>query len=224
MAAGREAKAAGGAGQLALWEAAGATPYEFDAAYRTASLRRIAGVDEAGRGPLAGPVVAAAVVLAQEQRFIGLDDSKRVKEADRERLYTEIVALAQGWAVGVADVEEIDAVNILQATRRAMNRAVAGLAPPPDLLLVDAVVVPCSLPQHALVKGDQRSASIAAASIIAKVTRDRMMAEYERCYPGYGFGRHKGYPTAAHRRALRALGPTPIHRTTFRGVRELLGG
>jgi ribonuclease HII len=224
MAASREAEAAGRAGQLALWEEAEATPYGFDAGYRTASVRRIAGVDEAGRGPLAGPVVAAAVVLSPEQRFIDLDDSKRVKEADRERLYAEIVARAQGWAVGVADVDEIDAVNILQATRCAMARAVAGLAPPPDLLLVDAVVVPCSVPQHALVKGDRRSASIAAASIIAKVTRDRVMVEYERRYPGYGFGRHKGYPTAAHRRALLALGPTPIHRTTFRGVRELLGG
>ena len=224
MAAGREAGAASGARQLALWEAAGASLYEFDAAYRTASVRGIAGIDEAGRGPLAGPVVAAAVVLPPGQRFRGLDDSKRVKEADRERLYAEIVAHAQGWAIGVADVEEIDAVNILQATRRAMARAVADLTPPPDLLLVDAVVVPCGVPQHALVKGDQRSASIAAASIIAKVTRDRVMAEYERRYPGYGFGRHKGYPTAAHRRALQALGPTPIHRATFRGVRELLGG
>jgi ribonuclease HII len=224
MAAGREAGAVGRAAQLALWQEAEATPYAFDASYRTAAVRRVAGVDEAGRGPLAGPVVAAAVVLAPEQRFVGLDDSKRVKEADRERLYDEIVAVAQGWAVGVADVAEIDAVNILQATRRAMARAVAGLGSPPDLLLVDAVVVPCSVPQHALVKGDQRSASIAAASILAKVTRDRMMAEYERRYPGYGFGRHKGYPTQAHRRALRALGPTPIHRTTFRGVRELLDG
>jgi len=126
--------------------------------------------------------------------------------------------------VGVADIDEIDAVNILQATRRAMARAVVGLGMVPDLLLVDAVQVPCALPQHALVKGDQRSASIAAASILAKVTRDRMMVEYERRYPGYGFARHKGYPTAAHRRALAERGPSPIHRTTFRGVKELLGG
>jgi ribonuclease HII len=198
--------------------------YDFDARFRTPSVAVIAGVDEAGRGPLAGPVVAAAAVLAPEQRFAGLDDSKRVKEADRERLYGEIVATALAWAVGIADVAEIDAVNILQATRRAMTRAVAGLRLAPQLLLVDAVEVPCAVPQHALVKGDQRSASIAAASILAKVTRDRLMRDYERRYPGYGFARHKGYPTAAHRRALAELGPSPIHRRTFRGVKELLGG
>jgi len=198
--------------------------YDFDAGFRTPSVGLIAGVDEAGRGPLAGPVVAAAAVLAPDHRFAGLDDSKRVKEADRERLYGEIVAAAVAWAVGIADIDEIDAVNILQATRRAMARAVVGLGMVPDLLLVDAVHVPCALPQRALVKGDQRSASIAAASILAKVTRDRMMVEYERRYPGYGFARHKGYPTAAHRRALAERGPSPIHRTTFRGVKELLGG
>jgi len=224
MAPGRDAEAAGRIDQLALWQSAEPGLYDFDAGFRTHSVGVIAGVDEAGRGPLAGPVVAAAAVLAPEQRFAGLDDSKRVKEADRDRLYGEIVATALAWAVGIADVDEIDAVNILQATRQAMARAVAALGLVPDLLLVDAVQVPCALRQQALIKGDQRSASIAAASILAKVTRDRMMLEYERRYPGYGFARHKGYPTAAHRRALAERGPSPIHRTTFRGVKELLGG
>jgi ribonuclease HII len=198
--------------------------YALDAGFRSGAGRLLAGVDEAGRGPLAGPVVAAAVVLQPGDRFAGLDDSKRVSEGARQRLYGEIVARATAWGVGIGPVAEIEAVNILQATRRAMARAVASLGVVPDLLLVDAVTVDCTLPQRPLVKGDRRSASIAAASILAKVTRDRMMAEYAQAYPGYGFDRHKGYPTADHRRALAALGPSPVHRRTFRGVRELVAG
>lgn len=196
--------------------------YDFDAAYRTAYGGRLAGVDEAGRGPLAGPVVAAAVILAPEDCFEWLDDSKRVTPRRRDRLFEKITARAIAWGIGVGSVAEIEEINILQATRRAMARAVAALGEAPEVVLVDAVTIPMSPPQVALVKGDQQSASIAAASILAKVTRDRLMAEYAVRYPGYGFDRHMGYPTAHHRQAVARLGPSPIHRKTFRGVREFV--
>ena len=196
--------------------------YEFDATYRAAYGDRLAGVDEAGRGPLAGPVVAGAAILAPDDRFDWLDDSKRVTPRRRDRLYEEITTRAIAWGVGVGSVAEIEEINILQASRRAMARAVAALGEAPEVVLVDAVTIPMALPQVALIKGDQRSASIAAASILAKVTRDRLMAEYAVRYPGYGFDRHKGYPTRDHRDAVARLGPSPIHRKTFRGVREFV--
>ncbi|RMF85791.1 MAG: ribonuclease HII [Nitrospirae bacterium] len=193
-------------------------PDHLDAAFARANPGPLAGVDEAGRGPLAGPVVAAAVVLPEGVRFPGLDDSKRVAPRARERLYEAITGAARAWAVGQASPAEIDRMNILEAARLAMVRAVAGLGVAPGLVLVDAMELPLPLPQVALVKGDRRSAAVAAASIVAKVTRDRIMEGYGRTYPGYGFEVHKGYPTRAHKEAVARLGPCPIHRRSFRGV------
>ncbi len=186
--------------------------------------RRVCGVDEVGRGPLAGPVVAAAVVLPPGVRIPGLDDSKKLRPAARAELVPRIREAAVAVGVGEATPEEIDRTNILRASLRAMCRAVADLGLEPDLLLVDGVhPLPLDLPQRTLVGGDGRSLAIAAASVIAKEHRDALMAELGRRYPGYGFEDHKGYPTAAHREALARLGPSPAHRLTFRGVRELAG-
>jgi len=198
--------------------------WEFERRAFGRGARAVAGVDEAGRGPLAGPVVAAAVILDPDAPIDGLNDSKLLSPARREHLYGQIRARARAVGVGVVPPAEIDRVNILQATLRAMAEAVAGLSTaspgcPADHLLIDALTLPgVSLAQDGIVKGDQKSVSIAAASIIAKVTRDRLMASLDARYPGYGFAVHKGYPTAAHREALRRLGPCPIHRRTFRGV------
>jgi len=176
-------------------------------------------VDEAGRGPLAGPVVAAAVILAPGSPIEGLDDSKRVAPAERERLFDLIRARAVAVGVGTADVATIDRVNILEATRLAMGEALAGLGVTPELVLTDHVALRgLGCPQRNLVRGDQRSATVAAASIIAKVTRDRIMEALDREYPAYGFGRHRGYPTPAHQRAILEHGPCPVHRMSFRGV------
>ncbi len=186
---------------------------------------RVCGVDEVGRGPLAGPVVAAAVVLPPDARLPGLGDSKRLTPATRARLVPEIRAAAVAVGLGLADPAEIDRINILQASLQAMARAVAALPCVPDYLLVDGVhPVPVDLPQQTLVRGDARSRCVAAASVVAKEHRDALMRAFAREFPGYGFEDHKGYPTAAHRAALRRLGPSPLHRTTFRGVRELCGG
>lgn len=182
-------------------------------------MARVAGVDEAGRAPLAGPVVAAAVMLAPGARIDGLDDSKRLLPLERERLFGLIQARALAFAVGVVDVTTIDRVNILEATRLAMRTALDGLGAVPELVLTDFVSLrglPC--PQRNLVRGDQRSATVAAASIVAKVTRDRLMSEFDGAYPEYGFARHKGYPTEAHRFALKKFGPCPLHRRSFQGV------
>ena len=179
----------------------------------------MAGLDEAGRGPLAGPVVAAAVVLGPGTRITGVDDSKRLTPEERESLYPVIHARAVAVGVGVIDAETIDRVNILQATRRAMGLALGSLGVEPELVLTDFVALDgLRCPQRNLVNGDQRSATVAAASIIAKVTRDRMMAEADREYPQYGFGRHKGYATLEHLAALIMHGPCPLHRRTFNGV------
>lgn len=176
------------------------------------------GIDEAGRGPLAGPVVAGAVILPKDCRILYLNDSKKLSEKRREELFAEIKEKAVSWAVGVASPQEIDAINILQATYRAMKQAVEGLTLTPDVLLNDAVTIP-NLSGHLLqvpiIKGDAKSVSIAAASILAKVTRDHMMTEYEKLYPEYGFARHKGYGTAAHIAAIKEFGPCPIHRKSF---------
>jgi ribonuclease HII len=179
-------------------------------------LARVAGVDEAGVGPLAGPVVAAAVVLPPGTWIEGLDDSKKLSPAERGRLFETIRNLALGWSTGISEAEEVDRINVYQAGLKAMSRAVSALPQKPEHLLVDARRIPgFGGPQEALVRGDSRSASIAAASVMAKVTRDAMMEEYDRVYPGYGFARHKGYGTAEHRGALRRLGRCPIHRKSF---------
>ena len=182
-------------------------------------MTRLAGLDEAGRGPLAGPVVASAVILAPDARIRGLDDSKRLLPEERERLFALIQARAIAVGVGIVDPETIDRVNILQATRLAMQAALVALAAEPELVLTDFVKLDgLGCPQQNLVEGDRRSATVAAASIIAKVTRDRIMADADRMYPEYGFGRHKGYPTEEHRLALWRHGPCALHRRTFNGV------
>jgi ribonuclease HII len=182
----------------------------------------VAGVDEAGCGPLAGPVVAAAVVLPPSPAIRGLNDSKRLRREEREALVLEIRRCAAGVAVGQASVAEIDRWNILGATRLAMQRAVAQLAPPPEFLLIDGRhVLPNGFPQTAVVRGDATCACIAAASIVAKIARDEVMRELDLAYPGYGFARHKGYATAEHLAALDRLGPSPIHRRAFLPERQL---
>ena len=183
----------------------------------------VAGVDEAGRGPLAGPVVAAAVILDPANVPAGLNDSKKLTEAVRERLFAEICASAD-VAVGIASIDRIDTMNILRANLWAMARAVDGLALRPAAALIDGRDVPPALPcpGEAVIKGDARSLSIAAASIIAKVTRDRLMVRLARAYPGYGFERHKGYGTKAHKAAIATLGPSPLHRKSFEPIRSLL--
>ena len=181
----------------------------------------VAGVDEVGVGPLAGPVVAAAVVLPARVDLPGLDDSKKVPRKRRESLAGKIREQARGWAIGEVAPAEIDRINILQASLEAMRRAVAGLAPGcrPDHVLVDARRIPgIDMPQTAVVHGDSRDASIAAASILAKVYRDALMQDLENQHPGYGLGQHMGYPTSDHIQALRERGPSPVHRRSFRPV------
>lgn len=176
----------------------------------------ICGIDEAGRGPLAGPVVAGACILPKDAEILYLNDSKKLSEKRREELYVEIKEKAVSWAVGIIDNHVIDDINILQATYRAMRSAVSQLQPEPDLLLVDAVTIPeTDIRQVGIVKGDAKSVSIAAASILAKVTRDHLMVEYDAVYPEYGFAKHKGYGTAQHIAAIREYGLTPIHRRSF---------
>lgn len=188
-------------------------------------LKRVAGVDEAGMAPLAGPVVAAAAVLPEGYRLKGLDDSKKILDPERrEELAVAIKQDAVAWAVGRAEVEEIDRINIYHAGLLAMRRAVEGLGLVPDYVLVDARKIPeCPAPQRGIIKGDSLSMSIAAASILAKTTRDALMAELDAQYPGYGLAGHKGYPTPAHIQALREKGVLPIHRRSFAPVREALG-
>lgn len=184
---------------------------------------RVAGVDEAGRGPLAGPVVAAAVILDPHRPIEGLQDSKRLTAARRELLYEEIQEKALAWAVASADVGEIDRINILQATMLAMQRAVEALQPTAQHALIDGNRCPLlACPAQAIVKGDSRVAAISAASIMAKVTRDREMLSLDLQYPGYGLARHKGYPSKAHIEALENLGVTPIHRRSYAPVRRVM--
>ncbi len=188
-------------------------------------VQLIAGVDEAGIGPLAGPVIAAAVILPQGYRLRGLNDSKKIaSEKKREDLAACIKRDAIAWALGRADVREIDLYNIYHAGLLAMRRAVEDLPIVPEHLLVDARRIPaCAVPQQGIVHGDALSASIAAASIIAKTTRDEKMRELDSLYPGYGFASHKGYPTAEHIRILKQRGALPVHRRTFAPVRAVLG-
>ena len=188
------------------------------------SERLVCGVDEVGRGPLAGPVVAAAVILDPARPIDGLADSKKLSEKRREALYLEICDSALAWSLGRAEVAEIDAINILQASLLAMRRAVAALTVVPQQALVDGNRLPdLPCPARALVGGDASEPCISAASIIAKVTRDREMVALDAEFPGYGLARHKGYPTSVHLRALRELGATEIHRRSFAPVRRIMG-
>ncbi|MCD8082278.1 MAG: ribonuclease HII [Clostridiales bacterium] len=187
---------------------------EYENAY--AACTAICGIDEAGRGPLAGPVAAGAVILPRDCEILFLNDSKKLSEKRREALFTEIQEKAVAWSVGMVGPDVVDEINILQATYEAMRRAIEGLSVRPDLLLNDAVTIPgMDIRQVPIIGGDGKSVSIAAASILAKVTRDHMMREYDGLYPEYGFARHKGYGTAAHIAAIREYGPCPIHRRTF---------
>jgi len=187
------------------------------------AARRVAGVDEAGRGPLAGPVVAAAVVLDPARPIAGARDSKRLSARQREELAGEIRRNAAAWAIGVASVEEIDAINILQASLLAMRRALEGLDPPADLALIDGNRLPVlPMAARAIVGGDATEPAISCASILAKTHRDALMRTSAAQYPGYGFDRHFGYPTPAHLASLRALGPSAIHRRSFGPVRDAL--
>ena len=188
----------------------------FDEQFLTDDVKILCGTDEAGRGPLAGPVVAAACILPRGVLHEGLDDSKKLTERKREKLYEWITENAVAWCAASASPEEIDEINILEASLLAMRRAIAGLSVQPDLVLVDGNIDRgFPLPAKAIVGGDALSPSIAAASIIAKVTRDRLCADYETLYPGYGFEKHKGYPTPAHKLAVYEKGPCPIHRRSF---------
>lgn len=201
--------------------------FSFERSLFRAGYARVAGVDEAGRGPLAGPVVAGCVILPAECEYHRFKDSKELTAADREVLFDLLHDCGAAIGYAVVSHEEIDRINILQASLRAMARAMTHLSSrhgmEPDFLLVDGqFAVPVPLPQHTLVKGESKSASIAAASIIAKVVRDRLMADYHQQYPMYNFLRNKGYPTEDHRRSIELHGPCPIHRRTFRGVKEYL--
>jgi len=193
----------------------------FEHQAHSRGYRLVAGIDEAGRGALAGPVVAAAVILPAGLRIAGVDDSKKLTPETRERLFDIIVSQAVSVGVGMGDAELIDRINILQATRHAMLEAVSKLSIQPDFLLIDGIsTIASTIPQQTIKKGDSLSISIAAASIIAKVTRDRLMNNMDTAFPGYGFASHKGYGSAMHMENIRRLGPLPIHRKTFAGVRE----
>ena len=186
----------------------------YEEEYRAYSY--ICGIDEVGRGPLAGPVVAGAVILPKDNPILYLNDSKKLSEKKREMLYDEIMEHAVATGIGIVGPARIDEINILQATYEAMRMSIANLGVKPDLLLNDAVTIPeVDIRQVPIIKGDAKSVSIAAASIIAKVTRDRLMVKYDKVLPGYDFASNKGYGTKAHREGLKKLGPTPIHRATF---------
>ena len=188
----------------------------FEHELQNAGFHAIAGIDEVGRGPLAGPVVSAAVILPEDYYPIGINDSKKVSEKKREALFEDILKHATAYGFGIIDKDEIDRINILNATKASMKMAVTALKTAPDYLLIDAVKLEdISIPQKNIVKGDSLSISIAAASIIAKVTRDRMMCDYDSRYPEYGFAKHKGYGTKQHIDAIKKYGISPIHRLTY---------
>jgi ribonuclease HII len=193
----------------------------FEKAAFSAGFTNVAGIDEAGRGPLAGPVMAAAVILPAGRLIIGVDDSKKLTAVKREKLFDIIMSQALSVGVGIVTPYDIDRINILQATRQAMLAAVQQLTPQPDFLLIDGIsTIDSTIPQKTIKKGDSLSLSISAASIIAKVTRDRFMIEMDSKYPGYGFAGHKGYGSSDHMNAIKSLGPSPIHRLSFGGVKE----
>ncbi|HLR91536.1 MAG TPA: ribonuclease HII [Atopostipes sp.] len=194
--------------------------YENQARYH--GYQWIAGIDEVGRGPLAGPVVSAAVMLDSDEMILGLNDSKKLSLKKRNELFTEIKEKALAIGIGIVKASEIDRLNILEASKLAMHEAITQLEKQPEALLVDAVKLDTTIPQMTIVKGDMKSNSIAAASIIAKVTRDEMMVEYDEQYPGYGFANNAGYGTKEHLLGLQELGPTPIHRQSFSPVKKYL--
>ncbi len=196
--------------------------YRYDESLRRKGFKRIAGIDEAGRGPLAGPVVASAVVMPPMKKIEGLRDSKKVAAKERESLFFEILSCCLDVGIGIIEADEIDRINILRATMRAMEEAVKDLSTEPDLLLIDALNVPgIHIKQISPIKGESVSASIAAASIIAKVVRDRLMRQYHQVYPEYGFEKHKGYCTKEHIENLLNYGPCQIHRKSFEKVMSL---
>ncbi len=190
---------------------------EIDKSYFKEGYNYICGIDEAGRGPLAGPVVVAAVIMPKDSMIEGVNDSKKVSEKKREKLYELIIEEAISYSVGIVDQNEIDRINILNATKAGLTEAVRTLKVKPELILVDALtnIDTCGVPYQSIIKGDAKSYSIAAASIIAKVTRDRIMREWDKVYPQYGFERHKGYGTAAHIAAIKENGLCPLHRLSF---------
>ncbi|MGF2615632.1 ribonuclease HII [Rossellomorea vietnamensis] len=194
----------------------------FENELKLNGFQYIAGIDEVGRGPLAGPVVAAAVILPLDFRLLGINDSKKLSERQRNSFYELITEKAIAWGTGIISSEEIDRLNIYQASKKAMITAVNGLGVNPDHLLIDAMELGTPFPEISLVKGDARSISIAAASIVAKVTRDRMMEKYAQDYPGYGFRKNMGYGTKEHLEGLNQHGPCPIHRSSFAPVKELM--
>ena len=194
---------------------------EFERNLREQGFSMIAGIDEVGRGPLAGPVVASAVILPETFYLPGLNDSKKISEANRDIFYQRIMAEALAVGIGIIHNKEIDEINIYEATKKAMFTAIAQLSQQPEYLLIDAMKLDVSIPQLTLIKGDARSISIAAASIVAKVTRDRMMKEYGEQYPQYGFEKHMGYGTSAHLEALGTYGLTPWHRRSFSPIKEM---
>lgn len=197
--------------------------YEFEKAAVNSGFSCICGVDEAGRGPLAGPVCAAAVILPEGAVIEGLDDSKKLTEKKRERLYDVIKETAVAYSVAYGTLEEIETVNILEATYLAMNRAIEGLSVKPDFALIDGNRIPrgIKIPCETIVKGDSKSMSVAAASVLAKVTRDRLMLEYDKKYPEYNFKKHKGYGTKEHTELIKQYGPCEIHRLSF--LKNILG-
>ena len=190
---------------------------EIDKSYFKKGYNYICGIDEAGRGPLAGPVVVAAVIMPKDSMIEGVNDSKKVSEKKREKLYELIIEEAISYSVGIVDQNEIDRINILNATKAGLTEAVRTLKVKPELILVDALtnIDTCGVPYQSIIKGDAKSYSIAAASIIAKVTRDRIMREWDNVYPQYGFASHKGYGTAKHILAIKEYGPCPLHRKSF---------
>jgi len=197
-------------------------PFFYEDLARKSGYALIAGVDEAGRGPLAGPVVAAAVILPQGIELAGVQDSKKMTARSREEAFVTISRQALGSGIGVVSHGDVDKFNVLRASLEAMRRAVLALYPPPEFLLVDGInSIPLKIPQRCLKKGDQTSKSISAASVMAKVYRDRIMDSYDETYPGYGFAKHKGYGTRRHLEILKKFGPCPVHRLTFRGVLQV---
>ena len=190
---------------------------EFENNLHSTGLKYIAGIDEAGRGPLAGPVVVGIAIMKPDSFIEGVNDSKKISERKREQLYEQITSEAIDWAVGIVDQKEIDEINILNATKKALHMAISNLKVKPDRILVDALehIDTYGIPYTSIIKGDAKIYSISAASIIAKVTRDRIMKEYDEIYPEYGFSGHKGYGTAQHIQALKTYGPCSLHRKTF---------
>lgn len=207
--------------QESLFDLSTTDKQTFETMARSLGFNNIAGVDEVGRGPLAGPVMAAAVILPEGLLIPGVDDSKKLSPLKREMMFDIITSKAVSIGIGSVEPETIDSINILQATRLAMLNAVQQLDPQPDYLLIDGITqINSIITQKTIKKGDSLSISIAAASIIAKVTRDRLMVKLDQIYPGYGFAGHKGYGSALHLEAIKRQGPSPVHRLTFGGVKE----